>query len=69
MHLPLDMTAAKLRGERPFLWKCIMNITSMSASQMLLMKDNVRKEVAQRVIVDHERTMDILLGLICYVAW
>jgi len=69
LHIPLDVTAEALREQRPFLWRCIMNITTMSAPQQLLMKDRVRQEVAQRVIVDHERTMDILLGLICYVAW
>ncbi|KAF7542206.1 hypothetical protein G7Z17_g11789 [Cylindrodendrum hubeiense] len=64
-----ETTAASLREERPFLWLCIMNITSMSAPQQLLMKERVRQDVATRVIINHERTMDILLGLITYLAW
>ncbi|KAH7002074.1 hypothetical protein EDB80DRAFT_867093 [Ilyonectria destructans] len=69
MILPPDTTAASLREERPFLWLCIMNITSMSAPQQLLMKERVREQIATRIVVNHERTMDVLLGLIAYLAW
>lgn len=69
MILSPGTTAASLREERPFLWLAIMNITTMSAPQQLLMKERVREEVATRVIINHERTMDVLLGLITYLAW
>ncbi|KAF4468163.1 Zn(II)2Cys6 transcription factor [Fusarium albosuccineum] len=69
MIIPYDMTAATLRKERPFLWLCIMNITSMSVPQQMKLKDRVREEAATRVIINHERSMDVLLGLITYVAW
>lgn len=69
MIIPPDTTAASLREERPFLWLCIMNITSMSAPQQLLMKERVREQIATRIVVNHERTMDVLLGLIAYLAW
>lgn len=69
MVLPSDMTAAALRKEKPFLWLCIMNITSMSVEQQMKMKDRVRQEMATRIIINHERSMDCLQGLICYVCW
>ncbi|KAF4979890.1 hypothetical protein FZEAL_4001 [Fusarium zealandicum] len=69
MVLPYDMTAETLRKERPFLWLCIMNITSMSGPQQLKLKDRVREEVATRVIMNNERSMDVLLGLLCYLSW
>ncbi|KAM5372836.1 hypothetical protein ACJZ2D_007293 [Fusarium nematophilum] len=69
MILPYDVTAEALRKERPFLWLCIMNITSMSVPQQLKLKDRIREEVATRVVVNHERSMDVLLGLITYLAW
>ncbi|ESU11602.1 hypothetical protein FGSG_05617 [Fusarium graminearum PH-1] len=65
--LPQDMTAAALRKEKPFLWLCIMNITSMSVEQQIKMKDQVRQEIATRIIINHERSMDCLQGIICYV--
>ncbi|GKU11314.1 unnamed protein product [Fusarium langsethiae] len=64
-----DMTAAALRREKPFLWLCIMNITSMSVEQQIKMKDRVRQEIATRIIINHERSMDCLQGIICYVTW
>ncbi|KAM0403632.1 hypothetical protein ACHAO7_000292 [Fusarium culmorum] len=67
--LPHDMTAAALRKEKPFLWLCIMNITSMSVEQQIKMKDQVRQEIATRIIINHERSMDCLQGIICYVTW
>ncbi|KAI5459808.1 hypothetical protein BGZ63DRAFT_258472 [Mariannaea sp. PMI_226] len=69
MVLPHDVTAESLRKERPFLWLCIMNITTMSCPQNAILKERVRQEIAQRVIVNNERNMDVLLGLICYLAW
>ncbi|KAF5026301.1 hypothetical protein F66182_1623 [Fusarium sp. NRRL 66182] len=67
--LPQDTTAESLRKEKPFLWLCLMNITSMSVDQQMKMKDRVRQEVATRIIVNHERSMDVLQGLICYISW
>ncbi|CAG9990119.1 unnamed protein product [Clonostachys byssicola] len=69
MYLPPEVTAASLRRERPFLWLCIMNVTSMSVPQMQRIKVTVRREVAQRVVMDHEPSMDILLGLLAYLGW
>jgi hypothetical protein len=69
MVLPPDMTAAALRKEKPFLWLCIMNMTSMSVEQQMKLRDRVRQEIANRIIINHERTMDCLQGLICYLTW
>ncbi|SPJ85886.1 uncharacterized protein FTOL_11669 [Fusarium torulosum] len=69
MILPDDMTAAALRKEKPFLWLCIMNITSMVVEQQMKMKDRVRQEMASRILVHHERSLDCLQGLICYLTW
>lgn len=69
MVLDHDTTAASLRKDRPFLWLCIMNITTMSCAQNAILKERVRQEIATRIVVNHERTMDVLLGLICYIAW
>lgn len=69
MILPQDMTAAALREERPFLWLCIMNVTSMSVFQQLKLKDRVRQEIATRIVINHEKSMDVLLGIIVSLAW
>ena len=69
MHIPHNQSAESLRLEKPFLFKCIMGISTMSIRQLHKIRDDLRKEAAQRVVVEHERSLDLLLGLICYVAW
>lgn len=69
MHIPSDLTAEALRRERPFLWMSIMNMTSMSLPQQHMLRERVREEVANRLVLNHERTMDILLGLLAYLGW
>ncbi|KAF4446347.1 transcription factor [Fusarium austroafricanum] len=39
MVLPHGTTAASLREEKPFLWLCIMNVTSMCVDQQMKLKD------------------------------
>lgn len=69
MHVGPDVAASDLRRERPFLWLCIMNITSMSIPQMQMIKERVRMELAQKIFVDHEPSMDLLLGIVVCLAW
>ena len=69
MHMPSDLTAEQLRRERPFLWLSIMNMTSMSLPQQLLLRERIRQEVANRLVLNNERPMDILLGLVAYLGW
>lgn len=69
MHLRPDLTAEALQRESPFLWLCIMNVTSMSMPQQAMMRDRLRQEIAQRMILNHERSIEILQGLITLVSW
>ncbi|KYK56933.1 hypothetical protein DCS_03939 [Drechmeria coniospora] len=69
MHLPADLTASALRQSRPILWLSIMNMTSMSLPQQHLLRSKFRQEIAERMIFNHERSMDLLLGLIAYLVW
>lgn len=67
--IPPTQTAAALREERPFLWLCIMNLTTMSAPQNNILRERIRHEYITRAFVNQERTMDLLLGLIAFLGW
>lgn len=69
MHLPSDMSSKTLRMERPFLWLSIMNLASDSHSQQQYLRDKVRREMSERIIMNHERNMDIIQGLIANLGW
>lgn len=63
------MTAAALRVERPFLWLCIMDLTVTSNATQTLLRDRVRREVSERIVIQNERSMDLLQGLVAFLAW
>ncbi|KAJ6783402.1 hypothetical protein PWT90_02212 [Aphanocladium album] len=69
LHLPSDMSAKALRMERPFLWLSIMNLASDSHSQQQFLREKVRREMSERIIMNHERNMDIIQGLIANLGW
>lgn len=69
MHIPMEMTAAALRREKPFLWTCIMNLTSMSVPQQRILREKIRREVADRLVFEGDRSMDMLQGLVAFLTW
>lgn len=69
MHLPADVTPYNMQEERPFLWLCIRSITSTSGMQQRAMADKIRRELAERIVVNSERSLDLLLGIITVLAW
>ncbi|TDZ38782.1 Transcriptional regulator WAR1 [Colletotrichum spinosum] len=69
LHFRATMTARELRAEKPFLWICIMTVTSRVASQQLALGERVRQITGQKLIVDNERSIDYLLGLLCVLGW
>ncbi|EHK17182.1 uncharacterized protein TRIVIDRAFT_75774 [Trichoderma virens Gv29-8] len=68
IHLEPDLTAEALHRERPFLWLCIMNVTSMSMTQQATMRERVRQEIAQRMIVNGDRGIEMVQGLIALIS-
>ncbi|EFY86162.1 hypothetical protein MAC_07827 [Metarhizium acridum CQMa 102] len=54
---------------KPFLWMCIMNLTSMSIPQQRILREKIRREVADRLVFEGDRSMDILQGLVAFLTW
>jgi hypothetical protein len=69
IHLSPDLTAEALHREYPFLWLCIMNVTSMSMPQQAILRERLRQEVAQRMVINHDRSIEMLQGLIILISW
>ena len=69
LHLGKEMTSRKLRHERPFLWLCIMANSSTSMAQLDALGQTVREIAARQIIMEGERSMDLLLGLLCFIGW
>ena len=69
VYLPPTVTAQQLRQERPFLFLCIMAISSKSASQQQILGDHVRQRLAQELLLNSNKSIDILQGLLTFVGW
>ncbi|GKT52447.1 uncharacterized protein ColSpa_12628 [Colletotrichum spaethianum] len=63
------MTAQELRAERPFLWLCIMTVAAKVTSQQLALGQRVRQVVSQKLLIENERSIDYLLGLLVILGW
>ncbi|KAH8810878.1 hypothetical protein F5884DRAFT_672828 [Xylogone sp. PMI_703] len=69
VHIASTTTTLELQKERPFLWLCIMMASSKSTSQQQLLKQKIRQIVAQEMVVDSEKRIDLLLGLLAFIGW
>jgi hypothetical protein len=69
VHISSTITASHLKQERPFLWLCIMSITSRSSLQQRELGSRIREVFAQEVVVQLNRNMDLLLGILAFIGW
>lgn len=69
IYIPETETPERLREEWPFLWFSIMTATCQNVDQRLLMCEATKKFLAQKMIVEHEKNLDFLLGLLVVMGW
>ncbi|KAJ5822783.1 hypothetical protein N7447_005123 [Penicillium robsamsonii] len=62
-------TPVQLQRERPLLWLSIWANGCKSVVQQRAIEVRIRETLAQKVLVDLERNLDLLLGLIAYLSW
>ena len=68
-YFPPAMTSEVLRETHPFLWFSIMTVTCKNVDRRLAMSEAVKKFVAHKMIVEHEKSVDLLLGLLVFMGW
>ncbi|KAI1171455.1 hypothetical protein F4777DRAFT_565377 [Nemania sp. FL0916] len=69
VHLPLNITAAKLQRDRPYLWLNIQAVCCRSPVKQAALSQQSRSELAHRMLVTCERNIDMLLGVLCLLGW
>jgi len=67
--LPESQTAQGLRQERPFLWLCIMAVSSKSSVQQVALEKELRTIIGRQLLLEGDKTLDLLLGVMTYIAW
>lgn len=67
--VPPSTTAEDLQRERPFLLKSILAVTSRKPRQQLTLATSLVRQLAERVAVNGERNLDLLLGVLILTGW
>lgn len=62
-------TPATLRRDRPILWQCIVAVSTKSLSRRQALGLHLRSLFAEKLVVQYERSLDPLLGLLAYMGW
>ena len=67
--VPQNISAADLRRDRPFLLNAILAVSSRSSSKQKNLGNEVLRQLAEKVFVNGERNLDVLLGILTYAGW
>lgn len=67
--IPADTTPIQLREQRPFLYLCIMAVSTTSITHQRLMSQAIRKIGAREMVISSEKSLDLLQGMLVVIAW
>lgn len=68
-HIPAEVSAHQLQLQRPFLFLNIRAVCSQSQAETDRLGDRIRETLGSKFFVEQERNLDILQGLLVYLAW
>lgn len=71
MHIPPSniKSAQQLKQESPFLWRCITATQTKDRARQTELVIELRKVAGESLLVDCQKNIDILQGLLVYLAW
>ncbi|KAL5333384.1 hypothetical protein BJX70DRAFT_381181 [Aspergillus crustosus] len=70
VYIPDTTTARQLCHDRPFLYTCIMAISSNSTAQQQALSVEIKEVIAQKMLHEpSDGNLDLLLGLLAYISW
>ncbi|KAI0385678.1 putative C6 transcription factor [Hypomontagnella monticulosa] len=69
LHIPPDVNAQQLRQTKPFLFRAIVAVTSTSTQDKLVLGKELKQILAENAVVENQSSLDLLLGVLVYVAW
>ncbi|KAK3367531.1 hypothetical protein B0H63DRAFT_489362 [Podospora didyma] len=68
-YIPPYISSRQLLETFPFLWLNIMSTTSRSNKRRLALGDQVRNIIFRKIVVEREKNLDLLLGLLASLGW
>lgn len=68
--VPPTVSVEALRYNNPFLFSCIMAVTSFEDPMLQRrLGQEIKKQISNRLVMGNEASMDLLQGLLVFVAW
>ncbi|KAH8196146.1 hypothetical protein TruAng_009681 [Truncatella angustata] len=68
LYIPGTTTAQHLQQTRPFFWLVIRAVCTKSMTEQHALGAHIREILAKQIYVEFERSVDLLLGLLTYLA-
>lgn len=69
IELTQSVTVAQLQQEKPMLCLAIKALTTKALSRQAILAKDLRTQLAQKISVQGERSMDLLLSVLVCVSW
>ncbi|XXG98168.1 hypothetical protein Hte_004489 [Hypoxylon texense] len=69
VYIPPNVTASQLRRERPFLFRAILAVTTPTVQDKMVRGQELKRIIAQTALLENQSSIDLLLGLLTYIAW
>lgn len=69
VHLPPSLSARQLLQEKPMLALAIKTISNKEGMQQAELSERLRTKVALKLMVDGEKSLDILLSMLVCMTW
>lgn len=69
VNIPSGRSAQQLKQTSPFLWQCIAATQASNSVQQAQIAASIRETAARKLLVDCNKSVDLLQGLLVYAAW
>lgn len=69
LSLADNVTAQELHHDRPFLYLSIMGVASRYTQRQAELRKRIMQQLAEKMFVGTERTLDLLQGVLVYTGW
>ncbi|KAH7410579.1 hypothetical protein BKA64DRAFT_357833 [Cadophora sp. MPI-SDFR-AT-0126] len=69
ISIPESATIDTMRKDQPSLLTAVMAVTSRDSTQQLLLGKALMRQIADRMVVNGERNLDLLLAILTYAGW
>ncbi|KAH6714976.1 hypothetical protein BKA61DRAFT_603464 [Leptodontidium sp. MPI-SDFR-AT-0119] len=69
IYIPSTSSVHDMRTEKPFVWLCVMAVSTRSTSQQAFLCNLVRRELAEKMIYSLEKSLDLLFGILICIFW